>query len=96
MLVVPGYHIFGSEELSILSPAVAELVTKPYIAVSPEDAGSLIVDGNGLVEVAFSNISHHLPVKIAPAVPHGMAVVPMGLPGIQWNGVPVWQKLLRS
>lgn len=96
LLVVPGYHIFGSEELSILSPAVAELATKPYIAVSPEDAGLLIVDGNGLVEVAFSNISHHLPVKIAPAVPRGMAVVPMGLPGIQWNGVPVWQKLLRT
>jgi len=96
LLVVPGYHIFGSEELSILSPPVAELATKPYIAVSPEDAGSLIVDGNGLVEVVFSNISHHLPVKIAPVVPRGLAVVPMGLPGIQWNGAPVWQRLLRS
>jgi NADH-quinone oxidoreductase subunit G len=96
LLVVPGYHIFGSEELSILSPAVAELAAKPYIAVNPEDAGSLIVDGDGLVEVAFSNISHHLPVKIAPAVPRGMAVVPRGLPAIQWDGVPVWQKLLHG
>jgi NADH-quinone oxidoreductase subunit G len=96
LLVVPGYHIFGSEELSILAPAVAELATQPYIAVSPEDAGSLVVNGSGLVEVVFSNISHHLPVKMSPAVPRGMAVVPMGLPGIQWNGVPVWQKLLHS
>jgi len=96
LLVVPGYHIFGSEELSILSPAVAELATKPYIAVSPEDAGSLIVDGGGLVEVAFSHVSHHLPVRISPTVPQGMAVVPMGLPGIQWNGLPVWQRVLRS
>ncbi len=95
LLVVPGYHIFGSEDLSILSPAVAELATKPYIAVNPDDAGSLIVNGGGLVEVVFSDISHHLPVRIVPAVPRGMAVVPMGLPGIQWNGVPVWQKLLR-
>lgn len=96
LLVVPGYHIYGSEELSALSPAVAELAVKPYIAVSPDDAGSLAVDGSGLVEVVFSGISHHLPVKISPAVPHGMAVVPMGLPGIQWSGVPVWMKLLRS
>lgn len=96
LLVVPGYHIFGSEELSILSPAIAELATKPYIAVSPEDVGSLAVNEDGLVEVDFSNISHYLPVKVTPSVPHGMAVVPMGLPGIQWNGQPVWKKLLRS
>lgn len=96
LLVAPGYHIFGSEELSILSPAIAELATKPYVAVSPEDAGSLIVNGGGLVEVVLSGISHHLPVKISPAVPRGMAVVPMGLPGIQWNGVPAWMRLLRS
>ena len=96
LLVVPGYHIYGSEELSVLAPAVAELATQAYIAVSPDDAGSLAVNGNGLAEVVFSNTSHHLPVKITPTVPHGMAVVPMGLPGIQWNGVPVWMKLLRS
>jgi len=96
LLVVPGYHIFGSEELSILSPAIAELAMKPYIAVSPEDVGSLAVNEDGLVEVDFSNISHYLPVKVTPGVPHGVAVVPMGLPGIQWNGQPVWKKLLRS
>ncbi len=41
LLVVPGYHAFGSEELSILSPALAELAPKPYIAVNPEDAARL-------------------------------------------------------
>jgi NADH-quinone oxidoreductase subunit G len=96
LLIVPGYHIFGSEELSILSPAVAELMAKPSIAVGPQDIGSLIVDEDGLVEVAFSHISHHLPARLAPGVPPGLAVVPMGLPGIEWNGLPVWKKLLRS
>jgi NADH-quinone oxidoreductase subunit G len=96
LLIVPGYHVFGSEELSIASPAVAELAAKPGIAVSPEDIGSLIVDEDGLVEVAFSHISHHLPVRLAPGVPRGLAVVPMGLPGVEWNGLPVWKRLLRS
>ncbi|MCL5281202.1 MAG: NADH-quinone oxidoreductase subunit NuoG [Planctomycetes bacterium] len=96
LLVVPGYHVFGSEELSILSSGVAELAPMPYIAVNPEDAGKLIVRENGLVDVALSTTSHYLPVRIAPAVPPGLAVVPMGLPGIQWNGQPVWKKLLRT
>jgi NADH-quinone oxidoreductase subunit G len=96
LLIVPGYHIFGSEELSVQAPAVAELVAEPNIAVSPEDIGSLVVDEKGLVEVTFSHISHHLPARLAPGVPPGLAVVPMGLPGIEWNGLPVWKKLLRS
>jgi NADH-quinone oxidoreductase subunit G len=40
-LLVPLYHIYGSEELSSLSPPVAELVPGPYLAVSPSDAGLL-------------------------------------------------------
>jgi NADH-quinone oxidoreductase subunit G len=96
LLVVPGYHIFGSEELSILAPAVAELVAKPVIAVGPEDIASLVVDKDGLVEVVFSQISHHLPVRLTPGIPPGLAVVPMGLPGVQWNGLPVWKRLLRK
>jgi len=95
LLVVPGYHVFGSEELSVLSPAIAELTALPYLAVNPEDAGRLIVGPNGLVDVALSHTSHYLPVKIVPSVPPGLAVVPMGLPGVQWNGRPVWKKLLR-
>src|SRR5512146_968263 len=36
LLVVPGFHVFGSEELSLSSPPIAELAPKPYIAVHPE------------------------------------------------------------
>jgi NADH-quinone oxidoreductase subunit G len=80
----------------MLSSGIAELAPMPYIAVNPEDAGKLIVRENGLVDVALSTTSHYLPVRIAPAVPPGLAVVPMGLPGLQWNGQPTWKKLLRG
>ncbi len=96
LLVVPGFHVFGSEELSAWSPPVAELAPKPYIIVHPEDAGNLLIGANGLVEVALATTSHYLPVKVAPTVPPGLAVVPMGLPGLSWDGRPVWKKLLRS
>jgi hypothetical protein len=42
------------------------------------------------VEVAFPNISYHLPLKIQPSVPKGLALVPMGLDGLQWDGLPFW------
>jgi NADH-quinone oxidoreductase subunit G len=96
LLVVPGYHIFGSEELSLLSPPVAELAAQPYLAVHPEDAGQLLVGRNGLVTLDLSGKSYDLPVRLAATVPAGLAVVPMGLPGISWDGQPVWKKLLRS
>ncbi len=96
LLVVPSYHIFGSEELSLLSPGIADLAVKPHIMVNPRDAAGLIVDANGLVEVAFSRVSYYLPVKLSPSVPAGLAAVPMGLPGIRWNGLPVWKNLVRT
>jgi NADH-quinone oxidoreductase subunit G len=92
LLVVPGYHIFGSEELSTLAPAIAELATRPYIAVNPQDAAEFAVDKDGLMEIAFSQVSHHLPVKFLPTVPAGLAIVPMGLAGLPWNGLPFWWK----
>jgi NADH-quinone oxidoreductase subunit G len=95
LLVVPGYHVFGSEELSMVSPPVAELAPQPYLAVNPEDGDRLLLGPEGLVDVVLSDTSYHLPVKSAPEVPAGLAVVPVGLPGLPWDGQPVWRKLLR-
>jgi NADH-quinone oxidoreductase subunit G len=40
-LLLPLHHIFGSEELSILAPGIAELSVQPYLALNPEDASNL-------------------------------------------------------
>jgi NADH-quinone oxidoreductase subunit G len=40
-LLLPLHHIFGSEELSILAPGIAELSAQPYLALNPEDASNL-------------------------------------------------------
>ena len=39
--LLPLYHIFGSEELSLSAPGVAELAPKPYVALNAEDAKRL-------------------------------------------------------
>jgi NADH-quinone oxidoreductase subunit G len=69
LLVVPGYHVFGSEELSMLSSGVAELAPMPYIAVNPEDAGRLIVRENGLVDVALSTTPTTCPSELPRPFP---------------------------
>ena len=39
-LIVPIEHIFGSEELSLQSPPVAELAPGPYLALNAADAAA--------------------------------------------------------
>ena len=36
-LLVPMYHIFGSDELSLSAPGIAELAAKPHVAVNAAD-----------------------------------------------------------
>jgi NADH-quinone oxidoreductase subunit G len=90
LLIIPSYHIFGSEELSSQSASICELVVGPFIAVNPEQVNDLDINDEGNIEVAFSNISYYLPVKVNPSVPKGLALVPMGLEGLQWDGLPFW------
>jgi len=95
LLIVPSYHIFGSEELSSLSSSIAELSPKPYLAVNPQDVDNLKVNGDGKLEVVFSNVTYYLPVKVDSSVPKGMSLVPVGLDGLQWDGTAVKLKLSK-
>jgi NADH-quinone oxidoreductase subunit G len=89
LMVVPAYHVFGSEELSILSPGIAERAPSPYIAVNADDASRYGIREGDCLEV----MSHRLPVKTSATLAKGLAAVPFGLPDLQWSGVPFWFKL---
>jgi NADH-quinone oxidoreductase subunit G len=95
LLIVPAYHVFGSEELSIRSQAVAELADAPYVAVNPADVEDLPIESDGTIEIAFAGISTCLPVRLSPEVPRGLARVPMGLTERPWDGLPFWWTLRR-
>ncbi|HWJ49123.1 MAG TPA: hypothetical protein VNS62_15815, partial [Candidatus Udaeobacter sp.] len=86
-LVVPLYHVFGSEELSLSAPAIAELSPEPYVALNPEDASNL----GKKVEL----FGHRLPVKIATELPKGIAGVPAGVPPFAGLDLPVWSRISR-
>jgi NADH-quinone oxidoreductase subunit G len=93
-LVVPLYHIFGSEELSALAQAIAQRVPAPYVALSPEDAGRIGAEQGSEAQLEVGGevggkTVLRLPVRIGPGLPRGVAGLPAGLPGLE--GIPLPQ-----
>jgi NADH-quinone oxidoreductase subunit G len=89
-LVVPLYHIFGSEELSLLAPGIAELAPEPYVALNPEDLQRLQVSEGQAVSLFVGEVEHRLPVRLEPSLPPGVAGLMAGLPGLPASALPRW------
>jgi NADH-quinone oxidoreductase subunit G len=80
-LLVPRQRIFGSDELSALSPGVAELVVPGYIELRSEDASALgVAEGDGLV---VGDRQASLEVRINDHLAPGCAGYSVGLEGTQ-------------
>jgi NADH-quinone oxidoreductase subunit G len=95
LFVVPLHHVFGSEELSILSPGIAERAPKPYLALHPEDAGRLKVHEGGEAELSILDKVYRLRGIINPSLPLGVAGLPAGLPGLEGIRLPAWGRVQR-
>jgi len=96
-LVVPIEHIFGSEELSLRAPAVAELAPAPYLAVNAADAASLRVgEPGGEVEIDLGGTKHRLPLKIVRELPGGIAGIPAGLTPARGAELPAWCRISKA
>lgn len=91
-LLLPLYHIFGSEELSVLSPAVAERIPEPYLALNPDDAARLQLQPNEEVTVTVDARSYRLPIQLDPTIPCGTAGCPI-LPGFVEVILPAWSRI---
>jgi NADH-quinone oxidoreductase subunit G len=91
LLLVAMHHIFGSDELSLAAPGIAELATEPHIAVH---CGTF-TDGEK-VEVTCADGAFRLPVQIRPELPPGVAGLSAGLPSLAGVRLPAWGKIARS
>lgn len=90
---MPLYHLFGSEELSALAPAVAERAPAPYLALNAADAAALGIGDSGLATVRLASGPQRLPVRIRPELPAGLAGLPLGLPGLVGITLPAWARI---
>jgi NADH-quinone oxidoreductase subunit G len=96
-LILPLYHIFGSEELSVLAPAIAERIPPPYLALNLEDAAKLEVESGDGIELTLAGKSYHLPACYHNALPRGIAGIPFGLPALKGTApLPAWGQISRK
>ncbi|MFI5295225.1 MAG: NADH-quinone oxidoreductase subunit NuoG [Thermodesulfovibrionales bacterium] len=96
-LLIPLYHIFGSEELSSRAQAIAERSPAPYIALNSGDASGLGVADGGMIGLSIFDASHHLTVRTTPSLPEGVAGVPVGIiPHLNGSVLPAWGRLKKG
>ena len=90
VLVVPIYHIFGSEELSVHSPGIAGLCPAPYMALNPIDGRTDRSRDEQTMGISIAGREMRLPVRLDESLPPGVAGLPAGLPGLLGITVPAW------
>jgi len=89
-LILPAYHIFGSEPLSMLTPGIAQRAPAPYLALSAEDAARLQLHEGEPMALALEDNALVLPLRIKPALPAGVAMLPVGLSGLEGIMLPAF------
>lgn len=77
--LVPRPCIFGSEELSVYSPGVAELTPPAVVSVHPAVAGRFGLEEDGLAALRIEGCRFVLPVRLDWSLPEDVACVPANL-----------------
>ncbi|HEX2951588.1 MAG TPA: NADH-quinone oxidoreductase subunit NuoG [Armatimonadota bacterium] len=95
-LIIPAYHVFGSELLSLFTPGIADLAPEPYLMMNEQEAQHLGLTAGQHVEVVVERQRYDLPVQLAPLVPTGIAAVPVGLPALRGLALPAWGRILAA
>jgi NADH-quinone oxidoreductase subunit G len=90
LLLVPVHHIFGSEELSSLSPGISELSPEAYLALNPADAKALSVGEGELLMIHRADAQLEFPVRLMESLPEGLIAYPYGLSGTVGLLQPGW------
>lgn len=93
-LLLPRYLIFGSDEFSRVSPAVAQRVPAACILLHPDDAARLGVESGARVTVEVPGLHHSLAVNFEPRMLPGTAGLPVGL--MPFVSLPTWGRLLPT
>jgi NADH-quinone oxidoreductase subunit G len=78
-LLLPCFHIFGSEELSRHAPGIAELVPRPHIALNTIDGSLLGLKSGDPATITLGNSVHEFIASLRPDVPRGVVLVPAGM-----------------
>ncbi|MCV2524802.1 MAG: molybdopterin-dependent oxidoreductase, partial [Candidatus Lightella neohaematopini] len=81
-LIIPYWHMFGSEETSQKIKVIKQVTSLAYIIISYEDAKILSIKNNSLVTFTCMGNNFTLPAKLSDKLCSGNIGLPIGLPGI--------------
>ncbi len=70
-LIVSLFEVFGSEELSMLSPGIAERAPKPYALLNSADASRIGVQDADMIEVLLADMDQQFKARIVSDLPAG-------------------------
>jgi NADH-quinone oxidoreductase subunit G len=87
-LLVPSFSIFGGEELSSLSPSVAERAAERRLLINEADAARIGAADGSMVRVASGDATADLAVQVTAGVPQGVAGFPAVGPGVGFMSLP--------
>jgi NADH-quinone oxidoreductase subunit G len=93
---VPLHHIFGSEELSALAPAIAERTPPACVALGADDLRRVGVTDGDEVTVTLDDGSHRFVARELSSIPPGIAGVFVGLPSAPWLPLPARARIERT
>ena len=91
-LLLPLSAVFGSDELSTHSPAIAQRIAKPSLSLHPSDGTHLGLVDHGTIELKLQGATYHVTVHFEPATPVGTAGLSL-VPEVSGVRVPVWVDL---
>ena len=95
-LIVPRYHIFGSEEMSALAAAVAGMAPRAHLVLNEADAGRIGVHPGSEALLDVAGLTLAMPVEIRADVPPGIACYPSGMPGCEFVDLPARGTIRRK
>lgn len=85
--LLPLDHVFGSDELTMQSPPIAERAPTPYVVLNPGDAERLNVAAGDGVRCEAGDRALSFEVKLSDHMPRGAVGYLRGMPG-SWNVAP--------
>ena len=95
LLLVPLYHLFGTEELSVHAPGIASLAAGPYLALGPRDAKQFMASHGDTVELTLDGQRFQCRMAIVQGLPPGVAGYPAGVPPLGSRTVPAFGSIVK-
>ena len=87
-LIVPVYEIFGSDELSSVSPSISQRIHEPFVMMNQKDADIITVKDGDSVQLEILKIKLKLKVRIDKSIVQGLAGLSVNLPGMPFIDIP--------